>query len=141
MKLTAVICPSCGAKIKVKAGTPFCFCTYCGTQIHIDDGSTTHTHREVDEARIREAELEAMLKLKKMELAEKRRQDCKKAAKYLAVAIGALGIVALILKAFDPSLASWVGVFLALMVFWEVILLLFLVTGAGNETEGSEDDA
>ena len=138
MKLTAVVCPNCGAKIQVKAGTPFCFCTYCGTQIHLDDGSVTH--REIDEARIREAELDAMLKMKKMELAEKRRQDCKKAVKYLALAIVGLGVLALILKLFDPSLASWIGIFIALMVLWEVVLLLFLVTGAENETEEKDEE-
>lgn len=124
MKLTAVVCPNCGAKIQVKEGTPFCFCTYCGTQIHLDDGSTTHTYREVDEARIKEAELEAMLKMKKLEMAEKRRQDCKKAAKYLGLAIAGIGLLALLISIFNSTVALALGAVVAMLGLWELILLL-----------------
>jgi len=139
MKLTAVVCPSCGAKIQVKAGIPFCFCTYCGTQIHLDDGSTTHTHRKVDEARIREAELNAMLELKKMELAEKRRQDSKKAAKYLALVIAGLGLLALLISLFSTTVATTIGVVLSVLFMWELVLILSSITDTGSDSADAED--
>ena len=37
MKIQALVCPSCGAKLDVelKEGVNTCFCTYCGTRIAV----------------------------------------------------------------------------------------------------------
>lgn len=37
MKLTAMNCPSCGARLEVDSERTRVFCSYCGAQIHIDD--------------------------------------------------------------------------------------------------------
>lgn len=65
-------CPECGANISVEAGRKECFCTYCAAKIIIDDGSTTHTYRKVDEARIKEAEVSEKIRLKELLLEETR---------------------------------------------------------------------
>lgn len=65
-----VKCPGCGADLTVKdENRDFMFCEYCGTKVRLDDYQ--ETHRYVDEARIKEAELE----MKKLEVEEKRRQE------------------------------------------------------------------
>lgn len=65
-----VKCPGCGADLTVKDDNrDFMFCEYCGTKVRLDDYQ--ETHRYVDEARIKEAELE----MKKLEVEEKKRQD------------------------------------------------------------------
>ncbi len=65
-----VKCPGCGADLTVKdENRDFMFCEYCGTKVRLDDYQ--ETHRYVDEARIKEAELE----MKKLEVEEKRRRD------------------------------------------------------------------
>lgn len=79
-----VKCPGCGADLTVKdENRDFMFCEYCGTKVRLDDYQ--ETHRYVDEARIKEAELE----IKKLEVEEKRREDEKKDRPIaLAVLIG-----------------------------------------------------
>lgn len=66
MKLKALRCPECGAKLEINNDREFCFCSYCGCKIIIDDEkqettinkninitkSITHTQKYVDEAEI-----------------------------------------------------------------------------------------
>ncbi len=89
--LVSLVCPACGSSFHIQEGQKSCFCSYCGTQILVDDGSKTYTyvHKTVDEARIREADLTELLELKRMEAEEKKQQDKKKTAKTLAL-IGAI---------------------------------------------------
>ena len=66
MKLTSMRCPSCGAEIQIPEGKPFFFCTFCGTQIHVEDGTirveitknVNIENRYVDVARLRQLELQ-----------------------------------------------------------------------------------
>lgn len=63
-------CPNCNASLNVEDDSrDFAFCQYCGTKIILDDYRTTH--RYVDEARVREAETDRMLRLRELELREK----------------------------------------------------------------------
>lgn len=68
MKIISLKCPECGADIDIEEGHRQCFCKYCGTKILIDDGNSTYTYRKVDEARIKEAEVEKAIRLKELEL-------------------------------------------------------------------------
>jgi predicted RNA-binding Zn-ribbon protein involved in translation (DUF1610 family) len=56
----AVKCSECGATVDVSNGKLVEQCPYCGTYLEYDDGvvRTDHTERYVDEAKIRELELE-----------------------------------------------------------------------------------
>ena len=89
-----VKCPGCGADLTVKdENRDFMFCEYCGTKVRLDDYQ--ETHRYVDEARIKEAELE----MKKLEVEEKKRRDERKdrpialAALIGMIAVGAVLII------------------------------------------------
>ena len=62
-------CPECRADLSIEDGCKECFCQFCGAKILIDDGSTTHTYRKIDEARIKEAEI----RLRELEIEEKER--------------------------------------------------------------------
>lgn len=69
MDLKPITCPKCGGNVTIPEEQKTCYCTWCGAQLSIEDGSTTITYRTVDEARIKELELE----IKRMELEEKHR--------------------------------------------------------------------
>lgn len=60
MKVIPMKCPECGATIEVEEGRQKCFCTYCGTQLYLDDEVKRevheHIHHEINEADIRKAE-------------------------------------------------------------------------------------
>ncbi len=45
MKLTALNCPSCGARLQVDPERIQVFCSYCGAQIHIDDEVRRFEHK------------------------------------------------------------------------------------------------
>lgn len=67
-------CPGCGANLELKEGNrDFAFCEFCGAKITFDDFRSTH--RVVDEARLKEAETEQMIKLKQLEWAEKQEAE------------------------------------------------------------------
>ena len=74
-KIISLKCPECGVTLDVEEGKKFYFCNYCGSKILIDDGNTNNTNRIVDEARIREAEISRELRLKEMELDNKKRRN------------------------------------------------------------------
>ncbi len=65
MKLQALHCPYCGGTVKIdlEANNKSCFCIHCGQQIIIDDEviKTEHTEIKRDEARIKEADVNAQI--------------------------------------------------------------------------------
>ena len=65
MKLQASHWPYCGGTVKIdlEANNKSCFCIHCGQQIIIDDEviKTEHTEIKRDEARIKEADVNAQI--------------------------------------------------------------------------------
>jgi len=122
MELQAITCPKCGGVIQAPVQEKMCYCTFCGTQVFFDDGSRTITYRTVDEARIREIDLEA----RRLELEEKNRPQRVKTMVVLAV----IGAVMMLLGWFagqasgDPDsgwyLVSMLGMFplFAVVFIW-----------------------
>lgn len=88
MELITTTCPACGGSIHVQSNQKQCYCTFCGSQVLIDNGEKTFTYRTVDEARLRELELEN----KRLEMAERHRPQRMKMALGLAL-VGALLLV------------------------------------------------
>lgn len=46
MKLKTLKCPECGASIGIEEGRDFCFCSYCGSKVYLDDEKLETTHNE-----------------------------------------------------------------------------------------------
>ena len=57
MDINVIICPNCGAKIKIKPNTDYAICEYCDSQVLVNDGHEKVEY--IDQARIKEAELES----------------------------------------------------------------------------------
>ncbi len=55
MEIKPIVCPNCGAKIEIGSEAKQCFCSFCGSQMIIDDG--TRTVRIIDEAKLKEVDL------------------------------------------------------------------------------------
>ena len=90
MKVVPLYCPNCGAPL----GKDARFCSQCGSPIVIDDEvkRSEHVYREIDEARLREAEAAELIHLKELEIQlEKEKQiTFRKKAKYVVIAIAIL---------------------------------------------------
>lgn len=97
VKMISLKCPECGAHLSIEEGHKQCFCQYCGTKIMLDDGSKTYTYRHVDEARIKEAEVEKLIRLKELEIEEQKRALEEKTKAFKIKASIILGIVGAIL--------------------------------------------
>lgn len=82
MKLVKLKCEGCGAILKVNEELKKVTCNYCGTEFFVDDGSTKHTYRKIDEARIKEAEVSEKIKLKELELEEKKIKSKEKSKEF-----------------------------------------------------------
>lgn len=75
MKLISLKCPECKADLNIEEGRKTCYCQYCGTKILIDDNSSTYTYRKIDEARIKEAEVDKAIRLKELEIEQMKLQN------------------------------------------------------------------
>lgn len=69
IKLIKLQCPNCGASLDVDSSLKTCFCQYCGTKILIHN-ENEKIIRKVDEAKIRQAELEHDLEVRRMDKAQ-----------------------------------------------------------------------
>ena len=85
MELKSLNCPNCGGAVNIPEGVSRFFCTYCGSQIQIDDGkiiidlnaninaniNLNQQYRYTDVARLKELELQEKER-ERRELAEKK---------------------------------------------------------------------
>lgn len=102
MKLIKLKCEGCGAILKVNEELKKVTCNYCGTEFFVDDSSIKHTYRKIDEARMKEAEVVEKLKLKELEISEKRHEEDKKVLKIMAI-ITLIGVFVAIISVIIAS--------------------------------------
>ena len=76
IKMIQVRCPSCNAELTVEEDRDYLFCQYCGTRVVIDNDNR-YVYHKIDEARISESETKRLVKLKELELKEKKYQTQK----------------------------------------------------------------
>ena len=80
IRFVSVKCPECGAALDIEEGRKQIFCSYCGSKVMIEN-ENEHIYRNIDEARIRQAETDRQVQLKKMEIIERKRAAAEKAKK------------------------------------------------------------
>ena len=116
IQFVSVRCPQCGAELSIEGGRENAFCTYCGAKVLIHNDNE-HIYRNIDEARIKEAETERILRLKEMELEEQERARSRKSL-YVAFGVAlAFVIIGGLICIFNPYFGMWgviIGVWIAL---------------------------
>ena len=75
-----VKCPECGATLNIEKNRDMAYCTYCGTKVLIHN-ENERIFRHIDEARIREVEVDRMIRLKELEIYEKEQEEKRKRIK------------------------------------------------------------
>lgn len=98
----------------------------------IDDGSTTHTYRKVDEARIKEAEVDKLIRLKELEIKQKEAERKGK--------IKILKIKAVLLLVFTGAIVIIFGqlrdyVMLEMCGLFPIIVALFIVMSLSDSED------
>ncbi len=76
VELISVKCPECGATLNLEEDREQAFCSYCGARILLRNDNE-YTYRHINEAEIKQAETDRMVRLKELELAEKSRPTLK----------------------------------------------------------------
>lgn len=132
VKIISLKCPECGADISIEEGHKQCFCQYCGAKIMIDDGSTTHTYRKVDEAKIKEAEVDKLIRLKELEIKQKEAERKGK--------IKILKIKAVLLLVFTGAIVIIFGqlrdyIMLEMCGLFPIIVALFIVMSLSDSED------
>lgn len=122
IKLNVIKCPECDAKLEIEEGRKKLFCSYCGTPIIVTD-ENEYIYRQIDEAKIREAEADKEVELKKLEIIEKHREATEQRRKEknilnILVAIGAVFCVAVGCFVSDGETILYIGAFLAMAAFY-----------------------
>ena len=84
MNLIPLTCPNCGANLKIEEDRDFCFCSYCGSKILLDDNTITIQNRIIDEAKIRRVEQDRK-RFESQERAEQERQQAKQTWKKILI--------------------------------------------------------
>ena len=104
MRLISMKCPECKANLSVEGGRKYCFCQYCGTKIMLEDDRVNKTHYTYrNEARIRQAEIDREIALKKLEIEkikveqeEKRKNKNRKIKIIVSIILAIIGSLSLL---------------------------------------------
>lgn len=114
-KLISVKCPDCGQTLSIEENRTQAFCTYCGAKVLISN-ENEYVFRQVDEADIKKAETERIIRLREMELAEKN-SSLRKVLTIIWLILSLILItiaVILMLSPGNDSMPGWAGGFLFL---------------------------
>lgn len=78
MELVSFKCPWCGAALDIEAESELAVCPYCRTEFLVCEGEDS-TENETEVTRLKQAETDRMVRLKQLEMIEKRRAEKQKA--------------------------------------------------------------
>lgn len=137
MRLISMKCPECKANLSVDGGRKYCFCQYCGTKIMLEDDRVNETHYTYrNEARIRQAEIDREIALKKLEIEkikveqeEKRKNKNRKLKIVVSIILAIVASVSGLLGYFSKD--GILGLF-AIMAFW-ILFLIGLMSLSNND--------
>ena len=134
MKLISIRCPNCGGEIKANTEKEKLTCGYCHTEFLLDDEvkrSEIH-HIYTDEAKIKKAEIDKEIELKKLEI-ESKKLDMEKAKRktYAIILIICSAILLLLIMLslngiLDPGVAGFC-VFLGHQCFTAFVVIGVIV--------------
>ena len=114
-KLISIKCPDCGQTLTIEENRTQAFCTYCGAKVLISN-ENEYVFRQVDEADIRKAETERLIKLKELELQEQREVHGRNLRRVLTVIwlIVSIILLAIIISRIVDSENGYVSSFMML---------------------------
>ena len=114
-KLISVKCPDCGQTLSIEENRTQAFCSYCGAKILISN-ENEYVFRQVDEAGIKKAETDRIIRLREIEIAEKN-SSLRKALTIIWLMLSLTLIVIAVVLMLSPgseSMPGWAGGFLFL---------------------------
>ena len=96
IKLNSVKCPECGATLPIEEGRTQVFCSYCGTKVIVTN-ENEHIYRHIDEAGIKQAETNRMVRMRELDIEEQRAAQGNSLKKVLTIIWLALSLIVLVI--------------------------------------------
>lgn len=130
----AIKCPECGASIQLPEGLTKGYCNYCGAQIAVEN-TNEHVTRHIDEAKLKRAETEALVRLKELEMEQQRIEREERGKRFKAIAavlLVVLAMVCFLAQIFMPAEKSLYMLMTGMMAF---LILLLLIAGNHNNQD------
>ena len=114
-KLISVKCPDCGQTLSIEENRTQAFCTYCGAKVLISN-ENEYVFRQIDEADIKKAENERIIRMRELEIAEKNSSIRKVLTIIWLIVTLVLLVIAVILMLSpgNDDMPGWAGGFLFL---------------------------
>lgn len=114
-KLISVKCPDCGQTLSIEENRTQAFCTYCGAKVLISN-ENEYVFRQIDEADIKKAETERIIRMRELEIAEKNTSLRKVLTIIWLIVTLVLLVIAVILMLSpgNDDMPGWAGGFLFL---------------------------
>ena len=102
IKLNSVKCPECGATLPIEEGRTQIFCSYCGTKVIVTN-ENEYIYRHIDEAEVKQAETDRMIKLRELEMEEKENSFEKKKLLFIVGTVGVMILIGILGYTFDNA--------------------------------------
>ena len=94
--INLIKCPSCGADLKAEEGRERMFCSFCGAQVILTN-ENEHIYRHIDEAGIKQAETNRMVRMRELDLEEKREGQGDSLKKILTITWLAISLIVIVI--------------------------------------------
>lgn len=136
IKMVSLKCPKCGADLSIEENRKECFCQYCGAKV-IMTNENEYIYRHIDEAQVKQAETDQVVKMRKLDLIERKwaaAENAKKLKMIISIIMGVVGVVLMIVGfGMDGmDMVSMVGV----LVFVGIIYIWIMP----NKSDDDNDD-
>lgn len=131
-------CSNCGSNLVVMDNTKeFAVCEYCGANTVLDDFRVRQHF--VDEASIRQTEAESVIRMRELDIIEKRGERRRRANKIKAIIGGMIFLVCIIIiiilcnGGFGNEMKNVAAGLVAMFLFYGGIIAFFSIKGAGSD--------
>lgn len=132
LRFVSIKCPECRASLDVEEGRKQIYCSYCGTHVLIENDNE-YVYRYIDEAKIKQAEVDQVVQIKKLEIMERKRVEAAKFKRVKIVVSILMGIVGVILLIAGIGMGGLVG-----LLVLEGVMFIWIL-GDKDKEEGSLD--
>ena len=118
-------CPECGASLNVEEDRKQIFCSYCGTKILITN-ENEFVYRRIDEAEVKRAETERLIRLKQLELEEQAIEDAKRVKRIktkITIIVGLVGFLMMLIGNYfnNESLFDWGFIAVGIIILTRIV--------------------
>ena len=134
LQFISVRCPECGANLPIEEGRTQIFCSYCGAKVIVTN-ENEYIIRHIDEASIKQAETDRIIKLKQLEIVEKKRAANERAKSIKIIISLILAVVGMIMLATGDAL----GHSISLLGFFPLLAVVYIWIFSSKKDEDDDD--